>query len=30
MISHKDYTLHLRRVRFKDPETGKTLVFLTN
>ena len=21
---------HLRRVRFKDPETGKTLIFLTN
>jgi transposase len=21
---------HLRRIRFKDPETGKTLVFLTN
>ena len=26
----KDYPVHLRRVRFKDPETGKTLVFLTN
>jgi transposase len=26
----KDYPLHLRRVRFKDPESGKTLVFLTN
>ena len=24
------YPEHLRRVRFKDPETGKTLVFLTN
>jgi IS4 transposase len=22
--------VHLRRVRFKDPDTGKTLVFLTN
>ena len=22
--------MHLRRIRFKDPETGKTLVFLTN
>src|SRR4051794_23124460 len=22
--------IHLRRIRFKDPETGKTLVFLTN
>jgi hypothetical protein len=29
-ISHKDYPVHLRRIRFKDPETGKTLVFLTN
>ena len=28
--SHKDYPVHLRRIRFKDPETGKTLVFLTN
>ena len=26
----KDYPAHLRRVRFKDPETGKTLIFLTN
>ncbi len=26
----KDYPEHLRRVRFKDPETGKRLVFLTN
>ena len=25
-----NYPLHLRRIRFKDPETGKTLVFLTN
>ena len=25
-----DYPEHLRRVRFKDPESGKTLVFLTN
>jgi hypothetical protein len=25
-----DYPDHLRRVRFKDPETGKTLIFLTN
>ena len=24
------YPAHLRRVRFKDPETGKTLIFLTN
>lgn len=26
----QDYPTHLRRVRFKDPVTGKTLVFLTN
>jgi len=26
----RDYPVHLRRIRFKDPETGKTLVFLTN
>jgi hypothetical protein len=24
------YPAHLRRIRFKAPETGKTLVFLTN
>ena len=29
-ISRKDYPEFLRRIRFKDPETGKTLVFLTN
>ena len=28
--SAKSYPEHLRRVRFKDPESGKTLVFLTN
>jgi hypothetical protein len=28
--SAHDYPEHLRRVRFKDPTTGKTLVFLTN
>jgi len=28
--SAKAYPEHLRRVRFKDPEPGKTLVFLTN
>jgi hypothetical protein len=28
--SRKDYPEHLRRIRFKDPETDKTLVFLTN
>jgi hypothetical protein len=26
----KDYPVHLRRVRFRDAETRKTLVFLTN
>ena len=26
----KDYPEQLRRIRFKDPESGKTLVFLTN
>ena len=26
----QDYPAHLRRVRLKDPETGKTLIFLTN
>ena len=30
VISRKDYPEHLRRIRFKDPDTGKTLVFLTN
>jgi Transposase DDE domain/Domain of unknown function (DUF4372) len=28
--SAKKYPQHLRRIRFKDPETGKTLIFLTN
>ena len=28
--AHKHYPQHLRRIRFKDPETEKTLVFLTN
>ena len=28
--SKQDYPTYLRRVRFNDPETGKTLVFLTN
>jgi hypothetical protein len=28
--TRQDYPEHLRRVRFKDPESGKTLVFLTN
>jgi hypothetical protein len=26
----KHYPSHLRRIRYRDPETGKTLVFLTN
>ncbi len=26
----RDYPVHLRRVRFRDPQTGKTIVFLTN
>jgi len=26
----QDYPEHLRRIRFKDPQTQKTLVFLTN
>jgi transposase len=28
--SQQKYPLHLRRIRFKDIETGKTLIFLTN
>jgi len=28
--SGKKYPEHFRRIRFKDPETGKTLIFLTN
>jgi IS4 transposase len=28
--SRRDYPVHLRRIRFKDPTTGKTLIFLTN
>ena len=28
--SAKKYPEHLRRIKFKDPETGKTLIFLTN
>lgn len=28
--TRQDYPERLRRVRFKDPDTGKTLVFLTN
>src|ERR1700681_2199358 len=29
-LSSRRYPQHLRRIRFKDPETGKTLIFLTN
>jgi hypothetical protein len=28
--SHKNFEAPFRRIRFKDPDTGKTLVFLTN
>jgi uncharacterized protein DUF4372/DDE family transposase len=28
--SRRDYPVPLRRIRFKDPTTGKTLIFLTN
>ena len=28
--TRQDYPVYLRRIRFKDPETAKTLVFLTN
>ncbi|NHN38315.1 IS4 family transposase [Pseudomaricurvus alcaniphilus] len=28
--SQRNFPVHLRRIRFKDPETGKRLVFLTN
>ena len=28
--SQRDYPEHLRRIRFKDPTTGKRLTFLTN
>ncbi len=28
--SHRHYPGHLRRIRFRDPDAGKTLVFLTN
>jgi hypothetical protein len=29
-LTRRHYPAHLRRIRFKDPETGKTLVFRTN
>ena len=28
--TRQDYPEHLRRIRFKEPQSGKTLVFLTN
>jgi hypothetical protein len=28
--SHKGFQTPLRRIRFKDPKTGKRLIFLTN
>lgn len=28
--SQRSYPVYLRRIRFKDPDTGKTLIFLTN
>jgi Transposase DDE domain len=28
--THRRYPEHLRRIRFKDPETSKKIVFLTN
>jgi hypothetical protein len=30
VVSRQTYPTHLRRIRFKDPDTGKTLIFLTN
>jgi IS4 transposase len=30
ITSAKDYPDHLRRIKYRDPETGKVLVFLTN
>ena len=30
MLTAKKYPEHLRRIRCRDPESGKTLVFLTN
>ena len=29
-LTRRDYPGHLRRIRFRDAATGKTLVFLTN
>jgi len=30
VVTRHDYPTHLRRIRFLSPETGKTLIFLTN
>ena len=30
VCTQKDYPEHLRRIRFKDPESGKTFAFLSN
>jgi hypothetical protein len=30
VVTRHDYPAHLRRVRFRAPDTGKTLIFLTN
>jgi transposase len=30
VLTSHDYPTHLRRIRFRDPETKKTLIFLTN
>jgi IS4 transposase len=30
VLSSQRYSEHLRRIRFKDPESGRTLIFLTN
>lgn len=30
VLSHRRYPQQFRRIRFKDPQSGKTLVFLTN
>jgi hypothetical protein len=29
-VTQQHYPAHLRRIRFKNPESGKTLIFLTN
>jgi len=29
-LTSQNYPAHLRRIRLKDPESGKTLVFITN